>query len=105
MKQHFSLIILISTLMFLSCKVRNFTTDNKTTCSVHNMRLKKKLVKAYYGKPFSRDVRTEKCPYAKGKVNMGCMYPSFLKRTRFAKIYTCDSCTKVFKIYKQNLAL
>lgn len=97
-----TIIIFLSTLL-TSCIVINIAKrDNiKTTkCSMHNVTLRKTLVRTHYGKTY-RHANTALYPYMKRRAELGCLYPIWPIR-RLAITLTCDSCTRLYKKWKAN---
>ena len=89
--------------MLTSCIVINLAKrDSKehTKCSIHNVKLKKTLVRIHYGKTF-RYTNTALFPYMKRPAELGCLYPIWPIR-RLAITATCDSCTMLYKKWKAN---
>lgn len=73
-----------------SCTITNAAKGNNTKCTVHQVLLKKKLVRLYPGPP---SWPPPDCPYASTNLNLGCERSRFrLPLIRLARVYTCDSC-------------
>lgn len=103
MKFYFLTTLFLLTLL-TSCVVINLTKQQKMTkCSKHNVILKKTLVQTHYGNAFhcGYDILFYSYPNRKKAEDMGSLRPMWPIH-RLALVLTCDSCTKMYKIHKQN---
>lgn len=96
------LFTLLLSFLFTACLVRNTTKGKKCpdTCNKnHKLTGKKVIVRTSYGK--LKDLNTYEFPYAKQPYPMGCVIPVW-PVYRLARIYVCDSCTKICRQIKDR---
>lgn len=100
---HSKTIVIFLLILLASCGITiNYTKDQKLDmCSIHDVKLKKKHVKRIYGRSKEPTVSTENCPYAKRPYGGGKIMP-FWPQGRLALVYTCDSCTIVYRQLKKE---
>lgn len=94
-------------IIFQSCFIYNSTRKQETICDLHNEKMKKTIVRTWYGTPASWGDENEiKYRNAKKKKHMGCVKNKNLGIKRYALIYyciTCDNIKKEFFYKKSNL--
>ena len=88
------LLLLISgTVTMQSCVIVNATKIyDSNICPLHNIKMKKAIVKTQYGNAVPRN--DLKYPNAKSKFPMGCVVPGW-PAGRLAKIYHCNECDRI----------
>jgi hypothetical protein len=76
--------------------------QTKSTCELHNKKMKKTLVGASYGLTFYGNKK--EYPNAKNRKNMGCIKGSWPYK-RLALIYHCSSCNKIKRLTKEKVEI
>ena len=93
-------IFILTIILLTSCKTADFTTEKISLCPLHDVKLKKAIVRTNYGRVVTRP-KPNLYPYPKMTKEMGCILPDTIKR--HAKIYTCRQCTKAYKKFKADI--
>ena len=76
-----------------SCVIVNVTKNyDNNVCPVHNIKMKKAIVKTQYGNAVPRN--NENFPNAKIKLPMGCTVPVW-PAGRLSIIYHCSECNRI----------